>query len=131
MKYNYFDDDTGLSLLEVLIGMLIVAIGLLGLAPMITVSVEGNVTSRDASAAANLAKETIEFYEGLDTLPTMPVNNAEENLLGKYLRATYVRGNATDSLIPAGAYKVDVFLTWEDNQDVRRSTQYTTLILEP
>ena len=61
----------------------------------------------------------------------MPVNNAEENLLGKYLRATYVRGHATDSLIPEGAYKVDVFLTWEDNQEVRRSTQYTTLVLEP
>jgi len=123
--------ESGMSLLEVLVGMLVLSVGLLGLAPMLVVSVEGNVSSRDASAAANLAKEKVEYYEGLDVLPAMPVTLQEADLNGKFARITNIRGNATDSTVPAGAYRVDVQVAWLDNANVQRTTRYSTLILEP
>ncbi len=131
MSKRFKLNEGGLSLLEVLVGMLVLAIGLLGLAPMLAVSVEGNVTSRDASTAANLAKEKVEFYESLDVVPAMPVVLKEAGLENKFARVTSVMGNASDSTIPVGAYRVDVQVLWLDNQSVNRSTRYSTLILEP
>ncbi len=131
MKYEKILNKRGMSLLEVLTGMLVLAIGLMGLAPMLVVSVEGNVSSRDASLAANLAKEQIEYYEGLAATPALPANLEEAGLDGKFTRFTYIRGNATDSTVPAGAYQVDVRVAWTDHHNVPRNTRYSTLILEP
>ena len=50
-------NQRGVTLLEVLISMLILTFGILGLAPMLVLSVESNSISRDFSLAAQLAKE--------------------------------------------------------------------------
>ena len=53
MKLN----QNGLSLLEVLISMLLLALGLLTLAPMVVISIEGNNISRDVLTVSEMAKE--------------------------------------------------------------------------
>ena len=73
---RHLSGDRGLSLLEVLISMLVLSIGILGLAPMIVLSIEGNTISRDYSIASELAKEQLEYYEGVDWL--MPEDASEE-----------------------------------------------------
>ena len=65
-------NEKGVSLLEVLVSLLIIGFGLLALAPMIVMSIEGNIISRDHSDTSRLAREKIEYYEGLDALPAMP-----------------------------------------------------------
>ena len=77
-KIFLLKDKSGVSLLEVLVSLLILGFGLLGLAPMIVMSIEGNVISRDHSDVSRLAKEKIEYYEGLDSLPSMPFIEQEK-----------------------------------------------------
>ena len=133
MKLLKLKTNSGYSLLEVMAGMIVLSIGLLGLAPMLVMSIEGNEMSRDNTVAANLAKEQVEFFEGLNALPATPYQNVETGLgsASAYTRSTYLRGAATDSTIPVGVYQLDVQVSWVDNSSVQRNTRYSTFILEP
>ena len=132
MKTKYLSNESGWSLLEVLIGMIVLAVGLLGLAPMLTMSIEGNMMSRDNTVAASLAKEQVELYEGMSALPATPFTQTETGLEGgKYNRLTFLRGHATDTLIPTGVFQIDVQVSWTDGSNVPRTTRYSTFILEP
>lgn len=132
MKIKYLSNESGWSLLEVLIAMIVLAVGLLGLAPMLTMSIEGNMMSRDNTVAATLAKEQVELFEGLSALPATPFTQTETGLEGgKYNRSTFLRGHASDSLIPEGVFQIDVQIAWTDGGNVPRTTRYSTFILEP
>ena len=130
MKAKLIRNNKGIGLLEVLIGMAIIAIGLLGFAPLLVLSVEGNVIARENSDAANLLKEKLEYFEALDPMPTMPYKEEEQNLNGNYTRTTAILDHASDSLIPEGLYKIDVRVSWLDNQKVRRASSYSTFIVK-
>lgn len=121
-------DQSGLSLLEVLISMLLLALGLLTLAPMVVVSIEGNNISRDVLTVSEMAKEKMEYYKGLEPFPAVPIVESETNIYGGYDRSTTVEGNASDSTIPDGLYRVKVVIDWTDKSGVARSTTYSTLI---
>jgi len=126
MRRKIISNDDGLSLLEVLIAMIILAVGLMGLAPMLVVSIEGNTISRTSSVAANLLKQKVEYYEGLSSMPTVPYREVESGLQNIYTRSTFINDHSVDSLIPDGVYKIDVMVAWTDNQNVQRSNQYST-----
>lgn len=118
----------GLTLLEVLVSMVVMSLGLLSLAPMVVLSIEGNNISRDAISVSNLAKQRIEYYRGLDSLPTIPYKSYEYDLQGGYDRLTYITDSTIDTLVPGGLARVDVTINWVDNSNVNRSTSYTTFI---
>ena len=124
MKLN----QNGLSLLEVLISMLLLALGLLTLAPMVVISIEGNNISRDVLTVSEMAKEKIEYYKGLDPFPPTPFIENETNIYGGYNRATSILDKASDATIPDGLYKVIVSITWTDKSGVDRSTLYSTFV---
>lgn len=130
MKKGIIKDVKGVSLLEVLISMLILGFGLLALAPMIVMSIEGNIISREHSETSRLAKDKIGYYEGLDSMPAMPVIEQEVNVNNMYTRITSVRDSSVDTLIPAGVYQIDVQLSWTDNHNVERDINYSTYILK-
>ena len=121
-------NNNGLSLLEVLIAMIILSLGILGMAPMVVMSIEGNNTSQDILSVSSMAKEKLEYYESLTTLPTLPFSEEESNLNGTYTRQTYIRDNITDSSIPDGVAQCDVTISWRDKSGVDRSTTYSTLL---
>ena len=118
----------GISLLEVLISMLILAFGILGLAPMMVLSIDANSTSRDFSIASELAKESLEFYESSPGTIVAPYSNTESNLQGDFTRQTYILDHASDTLIPDSRYKLVVVISWLDDNGLAQSTQMSTLI---
>lgn len=124
------NNQKGLSLLETLISMVILAIGILGLAPMIVLSIDGNNISQDILAVTTLAKERLEMYEGLDVMPATPYQNTEYGLSNMYDVTTTIRDNASDSTVPVGIYQVDIYIAWTDKGGMPRSTSYSTLITE-
>ena len=124
------NNDKGLSLLEVLVAMIILAMGVLGLAPMVVMSIEGNNISRDVLVVSSLAAEKLEYYESLDVLPEVPYTETETDLEGNYTRNTSIQDNTTDAAIPEGVCQIDVTITWTDKTGVDRSTTYSTLLME-
>ena len=124
------NNDKGLSLLEVLVAMIIPSLGILGMAPMVVMSIEGNNMSRDVLVVSSLAAEKLEYYESLETLPAVPYTETEPDLEGGYTRATSIRDNTTDVSIPDGVCQIDVTITWTDKTGVDRSTVYSTLLMK-
>ena len=121
-------NENGLTLLEVLVSMFILAVGILGLAPMVVLSIEGNNISRDILSVSSIAKEKLEYYQGLDPMPAVPFTESEQEIHGVYDRTTIIWDNTTDSLVPDGVYQIVVAINWTDKVGVSRSTTYTTLI---
>ena len=108
---------------------MIIGFGLLALAPMIVMSIEGNIISRDHSDTSRLAREKIEYYEGMGSLPAMPFVEQEEGVNGIFSRITSIRDSTCDTLVPIGVYQIDVQLSWLDNHNVNRNINYSTYIL--
>jgi len=121
--------EKGISLIEVMVSMLVLAFGVLGIAPMVVLSIEGNVISKDQNIAANLLKQKVEHFEGLDSLPAVPYREYEQGLNTIYNRSTLIIDNSSDTLIPAGLYKLKVDVTWADNQNVQQTASFSTLLI--
>ena len=122
-------DNSGVGLLEVLISMIILAIGLLGLAPMIVTSIEGNVIARDHSTASTLVKQKVEYFEGLESLPSMPYFEQEDDVMNGFVRTTRLDDHTSNTTVPEGLCQVEVEVAWVDNQEITRTTALTTFIL--
>ena len=122
------NNEKGLSLIEVLVAMIILAIGLFGMAPLVVLSIEANSMSQDALAVSNLAKEKIETYANASLLPALPFDEAETGLAGGYDRTTRIWDNTVDTLIPAGLCQVEVVISWQDKMGASRSATYSTLL---
>ena len=125
-KYN----ERGISLLEVLIGMIILACGILGMAPMVVLSMEGNNISRDVTIASNLAKEKMEYFEGLSPLPTFPYEEKEDGLSGNYTRSVRMWDSTVDTLVPPDLCQLDITIVWTDQAGTNRAMNYSTFILK-
>jgi prepilin-type N-terminal cleavage/methylation domain-containing protein len=124
------NNNKGLSLLEVLVAMIILSLGILGMAPMVVMSIEGNNMSRDVLIVSSLAAEKLEYYESVEELPAVPFRENERNLEGGYDRVTTIHDTTTDPTIPEGVCQIDVTISWTDKTGVDRSTTYSTLLMK-
>ncbi|MCX6827369.1 MAG: prepilin-type N-terminal cleavage/methylation domain-containing protein [candidate division Zixibacteria bacterium] len=134
MRLKVFANNKGMGLLEVMISMIILAIGVLGLAPMVVVSIEGNVSSRDRSAVTLLIKQKINSYEGNAVLlgNMACITQSPEYVVAmnsKYCLMTTVQNIICDSTLPEDIYRIEVTATWVDHQNINQSTSFSTLIL--
>ena len=127
----------GLSLLEVLVSMIILAVGILGLAPMVVLSIEGNNISRDFTIATELAKEQLELHEAMglivdtvvgydeaDWIPT-PAPTTLPDTLG-YTRTIAISPEVAGN--PPSLVKVIVNVQWTDKMGNPRATKHSTLM---
>ncbi len=128
--------QAGFSLLEIMISVVILSIGLLGLAAMQEIATSGNVGANGLTVATNLATEMIErvqyskkevsFYNGIDvssasaTCPATPVmvngdcTQWRARLLASKL--PNIRGTVTVTNVGPAAMQqrqVAVQLTWQ------------------
>jgi prepilin-type N-terminal cleavage/methylation domain-containing protein len=82
IKSGRSENSEGFSLIEVLVGLAIVAIGLLGLAQLFTYSVMSNSRAERTSNATFLAQEQIDYLRNLtrDELDTLTAGTIDEPL---------------------------------------------------
>ena len=123
-------NQKGIGLIEVLVSMILLAFGVLGLAMMVLTSIQGNSASRENTIAANLIKQQIELYESMDTLPAAPYELQESGLRDMFARSTYMMDHASDSTVPEGACRIQVAVSWTDQQEVERNRSFSTYLLK-
>ncbi len=122
-------NNRGMTLLEVLIGMLVTSIGLMGLAPLLVVSMDANKISQDVMTICDLAKDKLELYQvGADLPDTLPYESFDEALESTYDRTTAIWDNSTDTLVPAGLAYVEVTIAWTDQMGAPRSSTFSTMV---
>ena len=122
----YKTNARGLSLLEVLVAMLILAIGLLGLAPMMTMSIFGNTFSNETGSANAIAHQKVESLINRSTYGVMPYHITADSVNGLYSVEEWVTDDATDATVPAGIFKISVSVVWNDKQGQQRTTNFST-----
>jgi len=130
MHDKIINREKGVGLLEVLVSMLVIGIGLLGLAPMLVVSIEGNEVAENNTNVSSLLKERVEHFEGLAVMPAMPYSAVDTSQNGIYTRTTSIRDNTSDTLVPPGLYKIDITVNWTEETSLQRSASYSTFLIK-
>jgi type IV pilus assembly protein PilV len=120
-----FKNINGLSLLEVLVAMLILAFGVLGLAPMIVTTIFSGSYYNEVTRANIIAQDKMEFMKNLVSFSPLPWNEIT-SINGIFMRTTRVDVDTTDSSVPAGVYRIRITISWTDKVGKTRTVNYYT-----
>lgn len=126
-----FKDQSGIGLLEVLISMVLLAVGVLGMGMVICTAIQGNVTSRDNTVVDTLIKRQIEHFESLDSFPSMPFEWEETGYAGAYNRTTYLYDSTTDTTLPGNLCYLKVEVSWEGQDELSHTRSFSTYLMRP
>jgi len=126
MKRSINNNDSGYTLIEVLVAMIILTIGILGLAPLMVTSMSGNSFANDLTTANMVASDYIENLKTVNNFPVIPFIETTNNVEGKFTRQTRVDDNNSDANVPDGVYRIQVNVNWTDQQGLARSVNYNT-----
>jgi Tfp pilus assembly protein PilV len=122
----WFLNSKGITLLEVMVSMLILAFGVLGLAPMIAISIFGNTYSNQVTIANAIALDRFEEIKNWAYVSPIPYSQTANNIERIFTRETSINDNTSDGTIPAGVYKIQVTVSWTDHKELSRSISYYT-----
>jgi type IV pilus modification protein PilV len=117
-------NDSGFTLIEVMVSMIILSIGVLGLAPLMAVSVTGNSFSNEATRANVLAQDRIEQLKNM-AFGAMPYADSTSSD-PKFGCIADVDDESSDATVPSGVYRIYVKITWTDQSGVDRRLQFFT-----
>jgi len=123
---KFLKNQIGITLLEVLISMIIMAFGVLGLAPMIVISMHGNSYSNQVTVADAIAQDRLEEIKTWSVINPIPYSQTINNVQGIFTRETLASDNTVDGSIPVGVYRIQVNVSWTDQKEVPRSVSYFT-----
>jgi len=124
-------NQKGITLLEVMISMLILGFGVLGLAPMLVVSMFGNSYSNQVTVADAIALDRFEEIETWPLVSPIPYTQTVNTVQNIFTRQTQIDDSSSDASIPAGVYRIEVTVTWTDQQEVPRSVSYFSYKAKP
>jgi len=119
-------NEKGFTLIEVMISMVILAIGILGLAPLMVLSIYSNTYSQDLTRATSVAQDRIEQLKNQGNFVSMPYDEGPTTVYGTYNRTIRVDDTSTDGTVPAGVYRIKVTIAWTDDKGMARSVDYYT-----
>jgi Tfp pilus assembly protein PilV len=110
----------------VVVAMLILAFGILGLAPMLVNTIFSNSYSGDVTKANVIAQDKIEFMQSLVSFNPLPWTEVTNDLNGIFTRTTRVDIDSSDASVPSGVYRIKVTVSWTDKAGKTRSVNYYT-----
>ncbi len=119
-------NDKGFTLIEVMISMVILAVGVLGLAPLMVLSIYSNTYSQDLTRATAVAQDRIEQLKNAGNFAVIPYAETTNAIDGTYDRTVRVDDTSTDGSVPVGVYRIKVTISWTDKKGMTRSVDYFT-----
>jgi len=117
----------GMSMIEVLVSMVILAVGLLGLAPLIMISIYGNTYSSDMTQANALAQQEVETLVNWSDYGTLPMVSVTDSVAGVFKVTRTVTDHANSADVPVGLVQIAVVISWRDKKAQDRNVFYSTL----
>lgn len=118
--------QNGITMLEVMVSMIILSIGLLGLAQMIGMSIYGNSYANEVTAAYALAQQEVELLASQPTYSNVPFTSTTDSVGSGYKVVRKVEDDLSNGAIPTGLYKISVAVSWTDQQAQPRSVYFAT-----
>ncbi|RME22646.1 MAG: hypothetical protein D6800_10790 [Candidatus Zixiibacteriota bacterium] len=118
--------ENGISILEVMVAMVILGLGVLGLAPLVTISIYSNGFAGKLTAAEQIARRELEELVSQPTYGSLPFVAGPDSVGGRYLVTRKVDDNTTDASVPSGVYKLHVLLQWNDDVNRPRNIDMVT-----
>ncbi len=118
--------EKGLTLIELLVAAIVLSIGVLGLAPLMAISVRGSVRGENVTNVVAAAQHMIESKIGAVGFAVIPYVQKDTFDSGKYTTVTTVTDKTVNSSIPAHVYRVDVDVVWTDDGGMQRNITFTT-----
>lgn len=115
----------GVTMLEVMISILILTIGILGLAPLIGIAVHNNSFANDLTVANALAQKEIESLVAQQSYGALPMIQTSDSVSGVYQVNRRVDDNSVLASVPIGVYKLSVNIKWTDQKQKQRSIDYS------
>ncbi len=119
-------NQKGFTLIEVMIAMVILAVGILGLAPLMVLSIYSNTYSQDLTQATAIAQDRIEQLKNAGSLGVCPYADTTNGIDGIYNRTIRADDATSDATVPAGIYRIKVTISWTDKKQQARSVDYYT-----
>ena len=119
-------NQKGMSIMEVLAAVIVITIGILGLAPMMVLSVNSSIHAEDVTNAVASAQQMIEKKIGAVGFPSIPYTHTDMFGNNKYTVTTTVNDNSIISSIPAHVYQIGIEVRWVDDAGVGRLLTFTT-----
>ena len=122
------DSNSGFTLIEVLVAMVILSVGLLGTAALITGIINSNKLSNRISTATVLAQDKMEEikgagYAGIGSIDDLNPYEDEDPVTdySKFRRVTFIKGVDTPAV--SGLKSITVTVYWDsDNSQVELQT---------
>lgn len=115
-----------MSLIEVMAAMLILAVGILGLAPLMVITMDANSFSNEITEANSIAQDKIEQLRTVTSFSPLPFTQYDYNVMNRYVMVTTVDGAETDPTVPSGVYRIHVNVSWVDHSNLPRTIDYRT-----
>ena len=113
-KTMIVDNQSGFSIIEVLMAMLVLAVGILGISYMQAYFAGGNSQSRQIIRATDLAVNQIEILNNIADPSDADLSNGNHTkVVGTYERDYTLAWNVTDN--GDGTMDIDVSVSWRDN----------------
>lgn len=132
-----FEKQSGFTLIECLIAMVITTVGLLSVAGLISIGIRLQTESRDAILAGSLARAKVEELQNYAPTAsqrvrggslTANISNYNDSPDSRYTRRWQIETYPTDAGVPQGTQKITVALV-SNYEDVRLpSIQIVTLV---
>jgi hypothetical protein len=119
-------NDSGITFVEVLAAMVVLAIGILGTAPLMVISMSANSFSDDVTAIASAAQDKLEELIGHKSFAAIPFVERTRFDNDKYEVVSVVLDNSVDAGIPEKVYEINVTVNWLDHSGVDRSMKFST-----
>jgi len=125
MRFKFKKNNSGQSIIEVLIALSLVMIVTVGLIIVTTNSIKNSSFARDQRAATKYAQESLENARKLkeeDPNAFWLKSGTETDNLGQFTREiTYFLNAGADTM------QINVTVTWQDNQGEHQSSLETVL----
>ena len=106
--------------------MVILTFGILGLAPIIVISMYGNAYSNAVTTANAIAQERAEQLKDVSSFNPIPWSEVVSGVHNKYTRTTTIDDSTSDVSIPPNVYRITVNINWTDQKGLTRTVNYYT-----